>query len=135
MFTLVFVPSLAWADESPAEARARLQVQAAVVKPLAGGESHRFSRERPPPRERRVRIQASAKGSDKNGREFLPFAMDSRFAGGDWALNDVVGCVYPKSGEVFVKIGDGYRPAAFLQGKNLKPVPSVCEAAPPPARA
>ena len=40
------------------------------------------------------------------------------------------GCAYRESGELFVKIGDEYRPVASLLGKRVKPVPGVCEPAP-----
>jgi hypothetical protein len=131
---LACVPSLAWADDSALVTRARQRVEQVLVKPLANAEGRHFSRERPPPRERRVRIQESAKAIDKSGHEFVPFAIDGRFASGQWSENDVVGCVYGASGDVFVKIGDSYRPAAFLLGKNVQPVPSVCQSGSPPAR-
>jgi hypothetical protein len=41
-----------------------------------------------------------------------------------------VGCAYRGSGNLYVKVGDGYRPAAFLLGKNVQAVPGACEAAP-----
>lgn len=89
----------------------------------------RFSRARPPPSERRVRVLATTVTPDKAGRPYVAFAVDVRFIGSkDWRENDVVGCAYPKSGDLFVKRGDGYRPAAFLFGEKAPPVPGVCEA-------
>ena len=89
----------------------------------------RFSRARPPPHERRVRVLATTATPDKAGRPYVPFAVDVRFAGGgEWQKNDIVGCAYPKTGELFVKRGDGYRPAAFLFGEKAAPAPGVCEA-------
>ena len=127
----VVLPSLsspAWADE-PSAAWVQRRVEDGLVKPLAEKETSRFARSRPPPRERRVRaIQASA-AVDKNGRAFVPFSIDVRF-GSEWHKDDIVGCAYRGSGELFVKRGDGYRPAAFLLGKNVEPVAGVCEAAP-----
>jgi hypothetical protein len=105
------------------------RVDEALLKPLAKLESSRFSRARPPPHERRVRVTTPSTTLDKGGRAFAPFSIDIRY-GGDWQQNDIVGCAYPKTSELFVKIGDSYRPAAFLLGKNLEPVPGVCEAAP-----
>lgn len=93
-------------------------------------EGSRFSRSRPPPRERRVRVIQATVSLDKGGRPFVPFAIDVRF-GSEWHENDIVGCVYRGSGKLFVKRGDQYRPAAFLLGKNADPVAGVCEAAPP----
>jgi len=66
---------------------------------------------------------------DKQSREFLTFAVDIRFVGeSDWREDDVVGCVYRASGNIYVKIGEAYRPAAFLLGKNVQPVAGACEA-------
>ena len=124
--------SVASADESLATWAAR-RVDEGLVKPLAKREGgSRFSRERPPPRERRVRVLESTLSHDKNGRSFVPFAVDVRF-GSDWQQNDIVGCAYRESGNLFVKTGDAYRPAAFLLGKNLAPVAGACQVAPLPA--
>jgi hypothetical protein len=129
-FALSSIPSLAPADEPTLAERAQLRVETGLVKPLAERESNRFSRARPAPRERRVRITNGAMSADKSGRSFLPFAIDVRF-GSDWRENDIVGCVYTPKGDIFVKRGDSYRPAAFLLGENVDPVAGVCEAAPP----
>lgn len=129
-FALSSIPSLAPADEPTIFERAQLRVETGLVKPLAERENNRFSRARPAPRERRVRITNSTLNSDKSGRPFLPFAIDVRF-GSDWRENDIVGCVYSPKGDIFVKRGDSYRPAAFLLGENVDPVAGVCEAAPP----
>jgi hypothetical protein len=128
-FVLSFVPSLASADEPSLADWAQRRVDEGLVKPLSKSEGSRFSRSRPPPRERRVRVTQSAVSVDKRGRPFLSFAIDVRF-GTEWHENDIVGCVYRGNGELFVKSGDAYRPAAFLLGKNVQPVPGVCEAAP-----
>ena len=104
------------------------RVEDGLVKPLAQSEDSRFSRMRPPPRERRVRVLQSTLSRDKNGRAFVGFAIDVRF-GSEWRRDDIVGCVYRESGDIFVKKGDAYRPAAFLLGKNVEPVAGVCQAA------
>jgi hypothetical protein len=129
VLALSSVPSLASADEPSPTERARGQVEQGLVKPLAQQEGSRFSRARPAPRERRVRITQPAASADKNGRQFLSFAVDVRF-GGEWRANDIVGCVYTANGALYVKKGDAYRPAAFLFGKNVDPAANVCEAAP-----
>jgi hypothetical protein len=129
VLVLSFVPSLALADEPSPTEWAEHRVQDGIVKPLAAREGNRFSRSRPPPRERRVRVTQAALVPDKNGRSFMTFAVDVRFAG-EWQQNDIVGCVYAGSGDLFVKRGDAYRPAAFLFGKNLDAVAGVCEPAP-----
>jgi hypothetical protein len=107
---------------------ARERVQAGLVKPLAEREANSFSRARPAPRERRVRVLSANLSRDKNGRGFVPFAIDVRF--GDKWQEDILGCAYQSNGDLFVKRGDAYRPAAFLLGKNVDPVPGVCQAAP-----
>jgi hypothetical protein len=76
-----------------------------------------------------VRVTQATTSVDKNGKAFVPFAVDVRF-GGKWNENDIVGCAYEGSGQLFVKRGDAYRPASFLLGKKADPVPNVCEAAP-----
>ena len=138
-FATSSIPSLEPADEPAAitaEAatiteRARHRVETGLVKKLAEREKEnsRFSRARPAPIERRVRITNPAMSTDKSGRSFFPFAIDIRF-GSDWTESDVVGCVYTSKGDIFVKRGEEYRPGTFLLGKNVDAVTGVCEAAP-----
>lgn len=132
MLVVCSVPSLAWADESIIEWVAR-RVTDEIVQPLAQREGSRFSRVRQPARERRVRVNQASFSVDKRGREFMPFAVDVRLGDNQWRENDIVGCIYRGSGDLYVNRG-GFRPAAFLLGKNVDPVPGVCEAAPAPRR-
>lgn len=81
-----------------------------------------------PPRERRVRITQVKPSVDAGGRPFMAFAVDVRF-GDEWTANDIVGCAYLKSGDLFVKRGDGFRPAGVLLGKPADAVAGVCKAA------
>jgi hypothetical protein len=106
-------------------------VEAAIIQPLAAIEAKRsrFSRARPPPRERRIRVTQTALTTDKQGRGFVTFAIDGGFAG-EWQQNDIVGCAYRASGALFIKRGSAYFPAALLLGKNVDPVAGVCQAAP-----
>jgi hypothetical protein len=130
-FVLSVIPSLASADESLV-GWARGCVERGIVNPLSERE-HRtsiFSRARPAPRERRIRVLQATAIKDKSGRGFVPFAVDIRFTGGDWETDDIVGCVYAGKGDLYVKRGDGYRPAEFLFGKNADVVAGACEAAP-----
>jgi len=126
----LIIPSLAMSDEPTPAEWAQARVQDGLVKPLAQVENKSFSRSRPPPRERRVRITQETTSLDKNKRAFVPFAIDVRFGFGatEWHENDIVGCAYVASGKLFVKRGEVYRPAAFLLGKNADPVPDVCQA-------
>ncbi len=128
---LSLVPSFAKADEPSPAAQVQTRVEQGLVKPLADYErsTSRFSRARVPPRERRVRVTQVAASRDASGRAFMAFAVDVRF-GTEWRENDLVGCAYTTSGDLFVKRGDAYRPAAFLLGKNVEPVAGVCQSAP-----
>jgi len=129
---LSLVPSLAWGDETSLVEWAKLRVDEGLVRPIAQNEGTRksFSRSRPAPRERRVRITQTSTTLDRHGNAYVPFAVDVRFGSDEWQENDVVGCAYRESGALFVQIGDEYRPAAFLLGKNVKPAPGVCEPKP-----
>jgi len=127
-FVLSLAPSFASADEPTLAETVQRRVETGLVKPLAEQENSRFSRSRPPPRERRVRVAQSAASRDKDGRPFVAFAVDVRF-GTEWHENDIVGCAYTATGDLFVKKGDAYRPAAFLLGKNAAPVAGACEPA------
>jgi hypothetical protein len=123
-----FVPVLASADEESLTSWAQRKVDEGLIKPLAALRTPTFSRARQPPRERRVRITQGTASADKDGRSFVPFAVDVRF-GTEWRENDIVGCAYTGSGSLFVKVGDEYRPAAFLLGKDLQAVAGACEPA------
>ena len=127
-FALSLAPSLALADDTSLAASVQHRVQDGLLKPLAAFQS-RFSRGRPPPHESRVRVLSPTTTSDSAGRPFVAFAVDVNY-GSQWQENDIVGCAYPKSGLLFVKIGDAYRPASFLLGKVSDAVPGVCTAAP-----
>jgi hypothetical protein len=124
------------ADEPSLSAVVQRKVENGLVKPLADYERNQsaFSRARPVPRVRRVRVTQAAPALDGQGRPFVTFAVDVKFGSAEWRENDIVGCAYLKTGDLFVKRGDGYRPATFLMGKNAEPVAGVCQAAAPPAR-
>jgi hypothetical protein len=130
VFALSFVPSLATADEPSLVEWTRQRVEAGIVKPLAERAGSRFSRSRPPPRERRIRVTQATLSRDTQGREFVPFAVDVRFGAGDWQENDIVGCAYRSSSSLFVQQGDAYLPAAILLGKKVDPVAGACQSAP-----
>lgn len=125
------VSSLALAAEPSLAEWAVRRVDEGLLQPLAKHEAggSKFSRSRPVPRERRARVPQGETSTDARGRAFVSFAVDVRFGGGEWQ-EDVVGCVYRQTGQLFVKVGDAYRPAAFLLGKNVDPVAGVCEVAP-----
>lgn len=125
------VPTLAVADESLPWAKRRVEV--GLLKELAQKDSKRskFSRSRPPPAERRARIVASTASYDPGGLAFAPYAVDARW-GDEWQKDDLVGCVYKDSGNLYVKLGDDFFPVSILLGEGGEKVTGVCQAAPPP---
>lgn len=128
---LSLVPSFATADEPTPAQQCEKRVREGLLAPLAEQEANtsRFSRARMPPRERRLRVTQVTPAVDAAGRPFMTFAIDVRW-GDDWRDNDIVGCAYLKSGDLFVKRGEEFRSAAILLGKPADPAPGVCKAAP-----
>ena len=125
---------------APESKDAAALVQRALLQPLAAKErdQSRFSRARLPAQERRVRVLDGQPRKDAAGHAFFAFAVDARHGiypvrdddAAGWREATITGCVYLERGEVFVKSGDRYRPAAFLLGKNLKPVAeTICQGA------
>ena len=129
MFVLCLVPSLATADEPSLAEWTQRRVETGLLQPLAERTSSRFSRARPPPHERRVRVTQATVVRDKQGREFVPFSVDVRFGSGEWQLDDIVGCAYRASGNLFIQRGEAYFPAALLLGKKVEALPGACRAA------
>ena len=129
---LSLIPSAATADEPTPAQQCEKRVREGLVAPLTAYEADRskFSRARLPPQERRVRITQAAPSVDTSGRQFMTFAVDVRFGKDEWRENDVVGCAYTKSGDLFVKRGEEFRPATILVGKPGDAVAGVCKAAP-----
>ena len=134
LLAIVVIPSLAHADETTPVEHARRQVDTALVKPLAQQENagSRFSRARPIPHDRRVRVTSAVLTQDKAGKAFLPFSIDVRY-GAEWKKDDIVGCVYPGNGDVYVKRGDTVYPAGLLLGKKVRVVESACTTGAAPA--
>lgn len=130
--TLAFalVPAVASAEKPTAKDRAYNRVDQGLVKPLKKREENRsgFSRVIQAPKERRLRILQTRMSRDKRGRTFLAYSIDVRY-GDEWH-DDIAGCVYTQSGNIYVQRGDEYRPHQFLLGKDVKPVAGVCQAAP-----
>ena len=120
------------ADEPTLADRMQVHVTTDLVTPLTAHDNavSRFSRVAQPPRERRARLPQSTPSLDANGLAFLPFVLDGRVVGGTWRKSEVIGCVYPEKGDMFVQTGAAYRPATFLLGKAADPVPGVCVAVP-----
>jgi hypothetical protein len=134
--SLVLVSSLASAGSNPTPTTVSL-VNDKLVQPLAAKDNERskFSRARLPPSERRVRVLDEKPRQDGAGKAFFTFAIDTRHGWNDskqhddasWAKASMTGCVYPDSGEVFIKRGNAFHPAAAALGKKTKAAPaSTC---------
>lgn len=129
MFVLCFVPSLVAAAEPSLVEWTQQRVEAGILKPLAARSGKRFTRSRPVPHESRVRLIQTTLSRDRQGGDFVAFAVDVRFGTDEWQLNDIVGCAYRASGNLFVKVGGSYYPSALLLGKKVEPMSGVCQAA------
>lgn len=132
---LVVVPALFSPDRTvqarvPAGASPQTIVEAKLLQPLQAKDEKRpkFSRAAPPPSARRIRMLDGAPQTDAKGQAFYAFAVDQTyfFAGSDakevaeenWQRDSILGCVYPKSGEVIVKMGETNYPASVLWGSS-----------------
>ncbi len=108
----------------------RSMVEKVLLKPLAAKEQRqsRLSRAMLPATARRVRVLDAAPQKDSEGKRFVTFAVDVRHGwdldgeeGPDqarWQANEITGCGYPESGEVFIKRKGDYYGAAMLLGKK-----------------
>lgn len=126
---LSFDPSLASADDPTVVEWTQQRVQSGIVQPLTERTPRRFTRERPPPLQRRVRVSEASLARDAQGREFVPFAIDRLSVASEWT-EEIVGCAYRASGNLYVKRGAAYFPASLLLGKQVKAVAGACRAAP-----
>ena len=113
-------------------------IQDKLLAPLAASERarSRYSRAAPPAAERRMRLLDAEPVTDAKGNAFFGFAVDARHGlrrgpGTRWQENAITGCVYPRSGVVYVRYGDAYRAAGVLLGRKTAPAAShVCRAVP-----
>ena len=108
-----------------------------LVRPLVAKEANqgKFSRARPVPAERRVRIVDDKPQTDAAGNAFFTFALDERHGWSDdkdessWNKATMTGCVYVDRKEVFIKRGKAFHPAAAALGKKTKAAPeATCRA-------
>ena len=136
--TLVLMSSLASAESNPAPKSTVSLVTERLIQPLAAKErdQSKFSRARLPPSERRVRVLDEKPQQDSAGDTFFSFAVDARHGWADddgdasWQKAAITGCVYPSRGEVFIKRGKAFHPAAAAVGKKTKAAPErTCHAA------
>ena len=90
-----------------------------------------------PPSARRIRILDNSAQVDAKGHPFILFAIDESrgfaaekdVADANWFKDTITGCVYPETGEVLVKRGEVYYPAAMLWGAPTPTAPTnVCQA-------
>jgi hypothetical protein len=139
MRTLLILASLlatstAFAESKPSEDPTVKFVTVNLLEPLAKREhdQSKFSRARLPPSERRVRVLDTAPHRDATGAAFVRFVVEERHGMIDQPANDgwnasITGCAYLARKKIFVERGDGYRPGAFLLGKNRPAAPkSTC---------
>jgi hypothetical protein len=145
----LLAPTLVFAGEPAPDtvvAKAEATVKKELIQPLAAKELQRsrFSRARMPATARRVRVLDTAERQDDKGKTFVTFAIDARHGrysdleeGLDdlpqqapkkekddgWRKDAITGCVYLASNEVFIKQGEGFRPAGILMGKKVKTAP------------
>lgn len=112
-------------------------VERVMLVPLASKESSRsrFSRAAPMAVTRRVRVLDPVAHKDEKGGEYLTFAVDASYGlfareDAQWRKNVFLGCVYPRSGEVFLRTGADLRSSDYLLGKRVSPAPDhVCQEA------
>ena len=132
--TIALTSSLASAGSKTAPTTASL-INAKLIQPLVAKEENqsKFSRARPAPSERRVRAEDKPQ-QDSAGNSFFAFSVDTRRGWSDdesaWTKDAITGCVYLDRGEVFIKRGKVFHPAAAAIGKKTKAAPSgTCTAA------
>jgi hypothetical protein len=102
---------------------AKTTVERTLTQPLARQEARRsrFSRAAIPARTRTVRVLDERARLDVRGAEFFAFSIDERHGWEGVLTKDALkGCVYPRSGEVFIKRGDSHYPAGLLLGQTSK---------------
>ena len=141
---VLVVSSLASANPEPQVSKRAMPTIAAalveeqLIRPMAAKDEGRskFSRALPPPTARRVRVIDREAQRDTAGKAFVRFAVDERRGWFDedtddnWTKNQITGCAYLDSREVFVKRGDAFHPAAAKLGKKTKAAAaSVCTGA------
>ncbi|MGE0868637.1 MAG: hypothetical protein AB7P03_08745 [Kofleriaceae bacterium] len=134
--TIALTSSLASAGSDTAPTTADI-VKEKLIRPLAAKdrEQSKFSRARLPPQARRVRVLDAQPRVDSTGAAFYAFAVDAKHGWAEddsaesWQRSAITGCVYPASGEVFIKRGKAYHPATAALGKKTKAAPeSTCSA-------
>lgn len=141
LFALSLMLTASLASATP-EDDAKAVVQKNLIAPLRAKEERhsRFSRARLPAQVRRVRMLDSEPQKDSQGLEFLTFTVDAKHGYGEldddgevkadsWRKDVITGCVYPQSGEVFVKKGEKLFGAGLLLGKKTSAAAEhVCKA-------
>lgn len=138
VLAVTLMSSLASAGANTEPKSAVALVTERIVQPLVAKDraQSKFSRARLPPAERRVRVLDQKPQQDSAGESFVSFAIDARHGWGDdkdeasWQKAAITGCVYPSRGEVFIKRGKAFHPAAAAVGKKTKAAPeATCRSA------
>ena len=120
--------------EAKLNQRVTSRVKRELLRPLARRDARRsrFSRVVQPSTERRVRVLARA--TDRDGAAFVSFAIDERRGvwRRKWRKSRWLGCIYLRSGKIFVKRGKRFFAHTILISKRSRPRPaSTCTAAAP----
>lgn len=78
-----------------------------------------------------MRVLDEKPQQDSTGESFVTFAIDQRHGWGEekddsnWTKAAITGCAYPSRGEVFIKRGKVFHPAAAAVGKKTKAAPEA----------
>jgi hypothetical protein len=130
VLSAIFGLTFSAANASDPPASAQTTVERTLTEPLARQEARRsrLSRGEIPARKRTVRILDERARRDARGSEFFTFSIDERRGWQKVLVKDAItGCIYPSSGDVFVKRGDSLYPAGLLLGqKSKKAEGNVC---------
>jgi hypothetical protein len=136
LLTFMLFASAAHAEPPRAvdEAEVKALVEKVMLTPRAKADAKRskFSRARPIPLERRVRVLSRESELDARGAEFVRFAIDQRSPFDDvdeWQEGRMVGCVYLSARKVFVQRGSGYVLISNRTGTDGKVQPGACTSA------
>jgi hypothetical protein len=124
---------VARAETGPDADAMKAAVEKGLLQPLARRDSERsrFARARMPPSERRVRMTDGVLHADARGEAFSSFTVDIRW-GSQWNADLMTGCIYPGTGAIYVKQGEGYLDGSALMGKKASAAPpEACKAAAP----
>ena len=131
-FLLVLASVLLSSPARAGEADLRAQVEKDFLRPLFAAERarSRFSRALLPPMARRVSIRSDEASRDGTGRTYVPFRVEESYRPDQWRASRLAGCIYPETGAIYVKAGEGryYDAAVFFQKSAARAPSAACGA-------